>query len=151
MYSNTNPAELYPGTTWELLANDKYLKTTTGTPLQTGGSNSFTIAKTNLPSTKLQIESFSLTRGTMNITGNFYGSDGIFPSAKYSGAFYPSGNGRSLQNASSSYPSGFNFDASRSWTGSTSSASPYTAQMGSGTPISINPEYITIRAWKRLS
>ncbi|MCF2626271.1 hypothetical protein I6E17_08910 [Fusobacterium perfoetens] len=43
------------------------------------------------------------------------------------------------------------FQASRSWTGSTNSASPYTAQMGSGTPLSINPEHITVKAWKRLS
>lgn len=46
---------------------------------------------------------------------------------------------------------GFDFKASRSWTGSTSSASSYTTAMGSGTAITINPEHITIKAWKRLS
>ena len=61
MYNNTNPAEIYSGTTWELLATDKYLKTTTGTPLSTGGSNSFAISKANLPAVKIQLESFSVT------------------------------------------------------------------------------------------
>ena len=28
---------------------------------------------------------------------------------------------------------------------------PYTQTLGNGTPISINPEHITIKAWKRLS
>lgn len=154
MYNTSNPAELYSGTTWELLASDKYLKTTTGTPLQTGGSNSFTIAKTNLPSTKLQIESFSLTRGTMNITGSHGGhafKTGS-PTSSAQGCFVGSSEG--LGGAGQDGNVGVYrtyFDASRSWTGSTSSASPYTVQMGSGTPISINPEYITIRAWKRLS
>ena len=43
------------------------------------------------------------------------------------------------------------YDASRAWTGATSNASPYTQALGSGTPLIINPAYITIRAWKRLS
>ena len=49
MYNTSNPAELYIGTMWELIASDKYLKTTTGTPLSMGGSNSFSIQKANLP------------------------------------------------------------------------------------------------------
>lgn len=144
MYNTSNPAELYSGTTWELLATDKYLKTTTRTPLSTGGSNSFTISKANLPATKLQVESFSLTRGTMNITGEIATEvQGYQPN----GAFYTS----SLVNSGAGSPDGkqddlIKFDASRSWTGSTSSASPYTTNMGNGTSISINPVYITIRA-----
>ena len=43
------------------------------------------------------------------------------------------------------------FQASKGWTGSTSSASPYTTALGSGTPITVTPAYITVRAWKRLS
>ena len=61
MYNTSNPAELYIGTMWELIASDKYLKTTTGTPLATGGSNSFTIQKANLPAIKLKNDNFSLT------------------------------------------------------------------------------------------
>lgn len=151
MYNNTNPAELYSGTTWELLANDKYLKTTTGTPLSSGGSNSFTIQKANLPATKLQVESFSLTRGTMNITGSFKVPD-------RNSQYDSSGTGCFISSNASGWSAGdrsdstlITMDASKSWTGSTSSASPYTSAMGNGTAISINPTYITVRAWKRLS
>ena len=67
MYNTSNPAELYAGTTWELLTTDKYLKTTTGTPLATGGSNSFVIQKANLPAIKVQLDNFSLTSKHINI------------------------------------------------------------------------------------
>ena len=70
MYNTSNPAELYSGTIGRLLATDKYLKTTTGTPLSSGGSNSFTIQKANLPAVKVQLDSFQLGRGTQEITGN---------------------------------------------------------------------------------
>lgn len=153
MYNTSNPAEIYSGTTWELLANDKYLKTTTGTPLSTGGSNSFAIQKANLPAVKIQLDSFSLTRGTMNISGgvNNSGTAGIFETP--TGAFY--GSSRSLPvPATGNYFSlikELKFSADRNWTGSTGTASPYTQNLGSGTPLTINPTYITIRAWKRLS
>lgn len=151
MWNTSNPAEIYTNTTWELLATDKYLKTTTGTPLSTGGSNSFTIAKANLPATKLQVDSFSLTRGTMNITGNVAIELGKHISG---GAFYI--DQINSTNNNSGAPDGstddmLNFDASRTWSGSTSSASPYTQNLGSGTAITLNPSYITIRTWKRLS
>ena len=68
MYNNTNPAELYSGTTWELVTSDKYIRTG-NTALQTGGSNSISIGKENLPNIKLQVESFQLGRGTQEITG----------------------------------------------------------------------------------
>ena len=43
------------------------------------------------------------------------------------------------------------FQASKNWTGNTSSASPYTEVLGSGTAISIQPSYITLKFWKRLT
>ena len=152
MYNTSNPAELYVGTTWELLPADKYLKTG-NTPLQQGGSNSFTISKANLPAMKLQVESFSLTRGTMEITGSFKGSGKELYLMSGTGAITPSRGNRLTDSASrdSSDSLGFTFTASKSWVGNTSSASPYTTAMGNGTAISINPSYITVRAWKRLS
>ena len=45
----------------------------------------------------------------------------------------------------------FDFTASKSWTGSTSSASPYTTALGNSTPLTIEPSYITLKFWKRLS
>ena len=153
MYNTSNPAEIYPNTTWELLANDKYLKTTTGTPLSTGGSNSFTIQKANLPAVKVQLDSFSLTRGTMNITGAISSSGTGASFESPSGAFY----GNSKSYGVTAYGSYYNlikrleFSANRNWTGSTGTATPYTQNLGSGTAITVNPTYITIRAWKRLS
>ena len=156
-YDNKNPAELYPGTTWELLASDKYIRTG-ATALSTGGSNSISIAKTNLPNIKLQIESFSMTRGTMDITGNFrVGSrkmdstnDNTYGAFKTGSCGQPynmydntSTNGRTYQDIS--------FTASNSWTGTTSNASPYTNPLGNGTALSIQPAYITLKFWKRLT
>ena len=153
MYNTSNPAELYVGTTWELLPADKYLKTG-NTPLQQGGSNSFTISKANLPAMKLQVESHSMTRGTMEITGTLQGvyGEGWESSNSPTGAFYHYENGSAKYNMEAWQKQGtFAFKASRSWSGSTSSASPYTTAMGNGTAISINPSYITVRAWKRLT
>lgn len=156
MYNNTNPAEIYTGTTWELIASDKYLKTTTGTPLSTGGSNNISITKGNLPNIKLQVENFSLTRGSMNITGEFYTMyEADTRIENYStGAFKSSASTKlNTEPAESPGPRCIlnNFDASRSWTGNTSSATPYTTTLGLGSPITIAPTYIAIKAWKRLT
>ena len=150
MGNNTNPAEIYSGTTWELLPDNKFLKTGS-TPLQQAGSNSISITKANLPTDKLQVESFSLTRGTMEITGSFRGS-GNYSGVTGTGAFASSTNdGINVSSGAEYHTFTAKLVASRSWTGSTSSASPYTSAMGNGTPLTINPEHITIKAWKRLS
>ena len=152
MYNNTNPAELYNGTTWELLTAGKYIQTGS-TALSIGGSNSVSIQKANLPNVKIQVESFNLTRGTMEITGNYRSNWAWLGSHTYSGAFSKV----STRQASGSghdnvYVDGnFDFTASKSWTGSTSSASPYTTALGNSTPLTIEPSYITLKFWKRLS
>lgn len=139
MYNTSNPAEIYPSTTWELLATDKYLKTTTGTPLSTGGSNSFTISKANLPAVKVQLESFSVT--TQPHTHPIYGGEGRNGIAGFVADY--------LQSRSTT---GYKLcDTQNGGGANTGTASPYTQNLGSGTAISINPTYITIRAWKRLS
>ena len=150
MWNTSNPAEIYTNTTWELLATDKYLKTTTGTPLSTGGSNSFILQRLIYLQQNCKLIVFH-SRGTMNITGNVAIELGKHISG---GAFYID-QINSINNNSGA-PDGstddmLNFDASRTWSGSTSSASPYTQNLGSGTAITLNPSYITIRTWKRLS
>ena len=145
MYNTSNPAELYSGTTWELLATDKYLKTTTGTPLSTGGSNSFAISKANLPAIKIQLESFSVTTqphthnlhvmGCTNQVANIH-QNAVHTDNEYHGQV-------DLRN---------DWNYAKSGGGAnTGTASPYTQNLGSGTTISINPTYITVRAWKRLT
>ena len=95
-----------------------------------------------------------MTRGTQNITGRIYWYKGTENNSA-SGAFtysYRGGEGYEGHNSGTYHNQcKFTFDASKTWSGSTSSASPYTATMGSGTPLSINPEHITVKAWKRLS
>lgn len=148
MGNSTNPAEIYNGTTWELLPNDKFLKTGS-TPLTQAGSNSISVSKANLPAEKLQVEPFSLTRGTMDITGGFVGGSG---NSYTHGAFLYEKTVPSREFITGEQNDPYtSFVASRTWTGTTSSASPYTSAMGSGTPISVNPEHITVKAWKRLS
>ena len=134
-YDNKNPAELYSGTTWELLASDKYIRTGT-IALSTGGSNSVSIAKANLPNVKLKVDSFSLTTQAHNhgITiGNGNGD--------YSNRGSWLGNGANVKTMYSNNGGGQN----------TGTASPSTEALGSGTAISIQPAYITLKFWKRLT
>lgn len=153
MWNETNPANLYLGTTWELLTAGRYIQSG-NTALQTGGSNFVSIAKTNLPNVQLQVNSFSLTRGTMEITGYFSNSGVGCVFEGVSGAFY--GNqtsGQPIEQGSGTYKlyRALSFSASRTWQGNTSSASPYTQALGSGTALNIQPAYITLKFWKRLT
>lgn len=147
MWNNTNPAELYSGTTWELITSGKYIQSGS-TALQTGGNNSVSIGKANLPNVKLKIDSFQLGKGTQEITGEvgtpIPGSNGI------SGAFVQ---GTKDGGVAGGYFGVFrtSFQASRTWTGMSTSASPSTETLGSGTALSIQPAYITLKFWKRLS
>ena len=135
MYNTSNPAELYPNTTWELLPDNKFLKTGS-TPLQQAGSNSIKLSKANLPTNKLQVESFIFSISPHN--------HGI-PNVERSGM---SGR-RGAISGGNTY--GIDSTTITSIGLNSSSASPYTTAMGSGTPLTINPEHITIKAWKRLS
>lgn len=135
MYTNTNPAELYSGTTWELLTAGKYIQTG-NTPLSTGGNNSISIAKANLPNVKLKVDSFSVTTQAHNhgITiGNGNGD--------YSNRGSWLGNGANVKTMYSNNGGGQN----------TGTASPSTESLGSGTALNIQPAYITLKFWKRLS
>lgn len=149
----SNPATTYLGTTWEELPQNKFIKTG-ATPLQQSGSNSIKLAKSNLPAEKLQVSSHSMTRGTMDITGKFswykgtqnYSASGAFNASTVTESW----SGYTEQTITNTGATTY-FTASRTWSGSTSSASPYTTALGNGTPLTINPEHITVKAWKRLS
>ena len=143
MYNNTNPAEIYSGTTWELLATDKYLKTTTGTRLSSGGSNSFTISKANLPAVKVQLESFSVTTQPHKHTigSEIRRNEHLWANSRR----YLNAGQNNFDVKDTDDPCGSGGGAN------TGTASPYTQNLGSGTAISINPTYITVRAWKRLT
>ena len=140
------------GTTWEKIEG-RFLLSTSGSNAsgQTGGSNTVTISKANLPAVKVQVDSFSLGKGTQEITGQFTAaqhrrliSTGAFSTvAQFSSGFDGAGNYNDIKT--------IDFQASRTWTGMSTSASPYTSALGSGTPLDIMPAYYTVHIWKRLS
>ncbi len=152
---STNPAVRFLGTIWEKIEG-RFLLSTSGsnTSGQVGGSNTKTITQSNLPNVKLQVDAFSLGRGTMNITGTFNaraltGKDGTGTGAFTFGSETTALTSQSYEQTKTSL--GFSFDASKAWTGMSTSASPYTSALGSGTPLDITPAYYTVHIWKRLS
>lgn len=137
MWNNTNPAELFSGTTWELLTAGKYIQSGS-TALQTGGSNSVSIAKANLPNITLRVNTFSLT--TQPHTHR------VIPDnlAIYNG-MGGGGGGRGW------YRNGYPGDTGSGGGENTGTASPLTETLGSGTALNIQPTYITLKFWKRLT
>ena len=184
-FNSADPSTLFGGTwqrlkdTFLLVNGDSYA------PNTTGGSATKTIAVSNMPSHNHSVSSsgshthsattssngsHSHTRGSMNITGSVtnkdnecWGSADVFTNSgaltmevasygdgSYNG--YQGGGGYKLS-----------FDASKSWTGSTSTASNHTHtvslsggnhthttnNVGGGVPLNIMPPYTTVYAWRR--
>ena len=105
------------------------------------------ISQANLPNVKLTVDSFSLGRGNMNITGSFGGLNNQNDSAD--GAFYKSGSSEGA--GSGGGDTRVQFQASRAWTGTTNSASPQTNALGNGQALDITPSYYTTHMWLRTS
>lgn len=150
--NSTNPSSIFLGTTWQKIEG-KFLMGTSGSGASkaTGGSNSRTIVQANLPNIKLAVDSFSLSRGTQNITGSVdtwtYQSETIS-----SGALYFSGTGKRNYNVNGGWSgTSLKLDASKTWTGSTNSVSPQTSTLGSGQALDITPSYYTCHMWLRLT
>lgn len=140
-YDNKNPAELYVGTTWELLTSGKYIQSGS-TALSTGGSNSVSISKANLPAIKVQLESFSVTtQPHRHEEGSGHYATGKFGHISDTSVRRNTGDDRSVVRNYTSTDSGAN----------TGTASPYTQNLGNGTALSIQPAYITLKFWKRLT
>lgn len=133
-----HPATRFLGTTWIKL-EDVFIKATSGSNAsgQTGGSNTKTISKANLPAVKVQVDSFALTN------------------AKH-GHTYPVGGGShnySSYGNCEGYPGGRSSTTNVNLGGGTNTgtASPFTETLGSGTPLDITPSFYTVHIWKRLS
>ena len=116
-----------------------------------GGNNSISIGKINLPAIKLKIDTFQLGKGTQEITGELgkinYNSSGVNPT----GAFYSVSSGINVSSGAEYRTAFINFQASRTWTGMSTSANPSTENLGTGTSLNIQPEFITLKFWKRLT
>lgn len=141
MWNETNPTSLYLGTTWELISAGKYVKTG-DRALQTGGNNSISIQKANLPNIKLKVDSFSLTTQQHDHPATVYWGDGWNDDHPNGTTFSTAGAGCSNTNTARTGKSGGQ---------NTGTASPSTEALGSGNAITIQPEYITLKYWKRTS
>ena len=151
MYNTSNPGELYKNTTWELLPDNKFLKTGSS-PLVQGGSNSISIAKANLPNIKLKTDTVSTTIGNhQHLSPVRANSDSGESNAFVNyGAKVGQGSARVFSASGNNYSS-VNTYTSNAGAGNTGNISSSTETLGSGTAIAINPEHIVIKAWKRLT
>lgn len=179
-FNSADPSTLFGGTwqrlkdTFLLASGDTYAANTTG------GSATKTIAVSNMPAHNHTVNAsgnhshtattswagnHSHTRGSMNITGQVPGTD----QGNNGGAFDKS-NGEltswmDFQGKNGTKDTAlWNFDASKSWTGSTSTAGNHTHTLttttngnhthttnntGGGLPLNIMPPYQTVYMWRR--
>ena len=150
-----NPTSNWLGTTWKKIEGRFLLGTSNSQASKlTGGSMNKNISQANLPNVKLTVNSFSLSRGNMDITGTWKAqalTDGA-NSLETTGALYKTNqNYGTAQSFGSSTTGGIGLQASRSWTGTTNSVSPQTNALGSGQALDITPSYYTTHMWLRTS
>lgn len=157
---STSPAVLFGGT-WTQIQNRFIYAAGPGYSVNsTGGSATKTLVTDNIPSHTHSCGSagsHTHTRGTMNITGTF-GTGGNTPSLyrdDTSGAFYNSGtNGHKFANGNTNddRTSQITLNASRNWSGETSSNGSHAHTIGStgkGTAFDVMPPYIVAYVWRR--
>ena len=150
----TSPATLFGGT-WVRVQDRMILAAGSSyTAGSTGGSATKTLSVANMPIHSHSCSStgnHTHTRGTMNITGTFFSENngGGYP---YSGAFYYNGSGYRGIDGGDGDNARSVFDASRSWSGATSSNGNHQHTIGnngSGTAFNIMPPYIVAYVWRR--
>ena len=150
MWNETNPTSLYLGTTWELISAGKYVKTG-DRALQTGGSNSITLTKDNMPNMKLKVDSFSATLSShYHYIAVTQASENALTASNYltTSAGTNDWGGYTLHSTNTVANVGKTSDSGG---GNTGTVSPSTEALGSGNAITIQPEYITLKYWKRTS
>lgn len=135
-----HPATRFLGTTWQKI-EDVFIKGTKSGEVsgQTGGSNTVTISKANLPAVKVQVDAFSVTT-----TKHTHGSGSSIATLSTNGSW------KTIRLNDNGTVSG----AVKTLEGggeNTGTASPFTSALGSGTALDITPAYYTVHIWKRLS
>lgn len=106
-----------------------------------------------MPNVKLTVNSFSLSRGTQNITASAQvaSKPGVSASTAY-GAYVSDSSLYGYAGGNDHKPVRFmSFDASKTWTGSTNSVAPQTNSLGSGSALDVTPAYYTVHMWLRLT
>ncbi|WP_286033747.1 phage baseplate protein [Fusobacterium necrogenes] len=158
--NSINPSSIFLGTTWQKIENAMLRATSSGqASKQVGGSDTVALSVANLaPHThSASTASHTHSRGTMDITGYispFRATYGGSPTS--SGAFtytQPSATMAAQGATTDNFNIAINFQASRSWSGVTSGASPVTSvgSTGSGAAFSVVNRYYSVHVWLRLS
>ena len=153
--SPTSPATLFGGT-WVQVKDRMILAVgdTYNSAGATGGSATTKLVVNNIPSHSHSCGAagnHTHTRGTMNITGS--APTDVAANSGYSGAmYYGGGITASSANGEDNRAWKINFDASRNWTGSTSTEGNHSHSIGntgSGTAFTTISPYITAYVWRR--
>nr|WP_254684297.1 phage tail protein [Providencia heimbachae] len=170
---NKNPNTLFPGTKWQYIGENKTIRLASSNGanvLQSGGSDSVTIGKGHLPAVSLKYSGTTVssgghthTRGTMNITGEFANNGEAWngtPSSGYAKGAFTKMATRGVVNNTNSSNNGcyYSFDASKTWSGETSTSGAHThaysgntENLGSGTALTVTNAYIMLMGWYRVS
>ena len=156
--NSTSPATLFGGT-WTQITNRFIFAAGSGYSVNsTGGSVNKTLSTDNIPSHSHSCGAagnHTHTRGTMNITGTLFTGTDTQGSYTATGAFALASRGNYTENGGSydsDRPRNFSFDASRSWSGATSSNGSHSHTIGStgkGTAFNVMPPYIVAYVWRR--
>lgn len=152
-FDPTDPSTMFGGTWVRLKDTFLLVNGDTYSPGSTGGSATKTISTNNLPSHTHSCNTtgnHTHTRGTMNITGHHGLDDRGF--SDLGGAFSKGATSGALGASGSDTGAVLEFDASKSWTGATSSSGAHThviGNTGGGLPLNIMPPYTTVYAWRR--
>ena len=181
--SDTTDPNVKYGGTWEKITGKFLYAADNDTPVgSTGGSKTNTLTVDNLPShshsftPKGSLNSTGAhthTRGTMNITSDVGDSNflsiwttgtsmsDVTETFKNSPLYYESLNGYEVQLGNSGSFGRLKFDASRNWTGSTSSNGSHThtftgtkgntENTGSAEAVNNMPPYLACNTWHRIS
>lgn len=146
----TSPATLFGGT-WERIQDRMIVAAgSTFTAGTTGGSTKKTLSVQNMPMHSHSCSStgnHTHTRGSMNITGSFTDTDDRYAT----GAFYVTDDYVGLDGGNATQWV-YGFDASRSWSGATSSNGNHQHTIGnngSGTAFDVMNPYIVAYVWRR--
>lgn len=151
--NSTNPSSIFLGTTWQKIEGRFLLGTSgSGASKVTGGSNQKTIAQANLPNVKLNVNSFSLSTQDIKLesvtskyvaTGQQTNTTITIPDNGTSATRVYAGGG-------SGEPNALSFTNKQN-NQSTTSATPQTSALGSGSALDITPSYYTVHMWLRLT